>query len=161
MARLLSNQLKTLLVMEDMLDNPMNVLRESCQVVQSFHYEARRKRNGNGDIYGPAESVLLDFTLRLTSAQQGRGFYAEMARPSHFPCSFLFNASFSENGRLCDYEDGLMVNGYVVDLREEFESAPESDGAAEQILLHVRMLVRNMTVLGMDGQNHYRMDFIR
>ena len=161
MARLFSNQLKALLVMEDFRDNPLNVLQENCHTVQHFRYEARHQRNNDIGIYGATEPVLLDFTVRLTAVCDVKFFTRHIVLNSPFPFSFLFNASFNDNRRLRDYEDGMVVDGYVVDLKEEFESAPEAGGAAEQILLHVRMLVRSMTVLGQEEQNSLKMVFIQ
>ena len=44
MATLLSNELKAVVVPDNFLDNPINVLKENCLTVQHFDYECEHKR---------------------------------------------------------------------------------------------------------------------
>ena len=51
MATLYSNELKAVVVMDNFLDNPMNVLKENCMTVQHFNY--------NCDLSSPSVQTLL------------------------------------------------------------------------------------------------------
>ena len=59
MATLYSNELKAVVVMDNFLDNPMNVLKENCMTVQHFNYDCEHTRNEAGDIYGALLMVVL------------------------------------------------------------------------------------------------------
>ena len=67
MAKLFSNELKAIVVPEDFLENPKNVLKENCLVVQHFDYQAEHKRNSAGEVYGPTEPVMHIATTRSSS----------------------------------------------------------------------------------------------
>lgn len=159
MATLYSNELKAVVVMENVLENPMNVLKENCMTVQHFNYECVHKRNESGDIYGATNPVILDFTVRANSTRHAKIFYKELVNNGHTNFSFLFNVTFNSNQRLNDYEDGMMVNGYVVRVEEMFTSSSEQAGSNTQIELHVKILTRSVTYMGTD--NNFNSTFIQ
>ena len=111
MAKLFSNELKAIVVPEDFLENPKNVLKENCLVVQHFDYQAEHKRNSAGEVYGPTEPVMLKFTIRVNSPRHARVFYSNLLSNAHSNYSFLFNATFNSYQRLANYEDSMVVNG--------------------------------------------------
>ena len=159
MATLYSNELKAIVVAEDFLENPKNVLKENCLTVQHFDYQCEHKRNASGEVYGPTEPVMLKFTIRVNLPKHAKVFYHHLLSPSCFSFSFLFNATFNTNMRLADYEDGMVVNGYVVSVEENFSTGRNMTGEDEQILLNVRILTRSVTYLG--RENHFRNTFIQ
>lgn len=159
MGTLYSNELKAVVVMENFLDNPMNILKENCMTVQHFNYECAYKRNDGGDIYGAVNPVMLDFVVRANSPRHARAFYKEIASNEHTNFSFLFNVTYNENQRLENYEDGMVVNGYIVHIEEDYSSRSNQAGSSTQIELHVKILTRSVTYLGSD--NHFQSTFIQ
>lgn len=158
MVTLYSNELKALMVAEDFLENPLNVMKEQCLTVQHFDYLCEHKRNASGEVYGSTEPVILKFTVRVNSPMHTKVFYNNIFSNSHNNYSFLFNATFNANQRLADYEDGMVVNGYVVSTEESFSSGKNPTGEEGQILFDVTLLVRNVTYLG--RENHFTNTFI-
>ena len=159
MGTLYSNELKAVVVMENFLDNPMNILKENCMTVQHFNYECVHKRNDSGEIYGAVNPVMLDFVIRANSPRQARAFYKELVSNEHTNFSFLFNVTYNENQRLDTYEDGMVVNGYIVHIEEDYSSRTNQAGSSTQIELHVKLLARSVTYLGAD--NNYQSTFIQ
>ena len=159
MATLYSNELKAIMVAEDFLENPRNVLKDHCLTVQHFDYQCEHKRNASGEVYGPTEPVILKFTVRVNSPKHAKLFYQNLLSNSSFSYSFLFNATFNANLRLADYEDGMVVNGYVVSVDENFSAGRNMTGEDEQILLNVRILTRSVTYMG--RENHFKNTFIQ
>ena len=159
MGTLYSNELKAVVVMENFLDNPMNILKENCMTVQHFNYECAHKRNDSGEIYGAVNPVILDFVIRANSPRQARAFYKEIVSNEHTNFSFLFNVTYNENQRLDNYEDGMVVNGYIVHIEEEYSSRSNQAGSSTQIELHVKLLARSVTYLGAD--NNFKSTFIQ
>ena len=159
MATLYSNELKAVVVMDNFLDNPMNILKENCMTVQHFNYECAHKRNDSGEIYGAVNPVILDFVIRANSPRQARAFYKELVSNEHTNFSFLFNVTYNENQRLDSYEDGMVINGYIVHIEEEYTSRTNQSGSSTQIELHVKILTRSVTYLGSD--NHFQSTFIQ
>lgn len=161
MASLYSNELKALVVPEDFLENPVNVMKEHCLTVQHFDYQCEHKRNASGEVYGPTEPVLLKFTVRVNSPRHAKSFYSNLLSNCHSNYSFLFNATFNANQRLGNYEDGMVVNGYVVSVEENYSTGRNMTGEDEQILLDVIIQVRSVTYLGREEQNNYKSVFIQ
>ena len=159
MAALYSNELKAVVVMENFLENPLNVMKENCMTVQHFNYECEHKRNEAGEIYGSINPVMLEFTVRVNSPRQARAFYKELVSNEHSNYSFLFNVTYNENQRLNTYEDGMVVNGYIVHIEENYTTAAQQDGSNTQIELSVKLLSRSVTYLGAD--NNYKSIFIQ
>ena len=158
-ATLYSNELKAVVVMENFLENPLNVMKENCMTVQHFNYECEHKRNEAGEIYGAINPVMLEFTVRVNSPRQARAFYKELVSNEHSNYSFLFNVTYNENQRLNTYEDGMVVNGYIVHIEENYTTAAQQDGSNTQIELSVKLLSRSVTYLGAD--NNYKSIFIQ
>lgn len=159
MGTLYSNELKAVVVMDNFLDNPRNILKENCLTVQHFNYECVHKRNDSGEIYGAVNPVILDFVIRANSPRHARAFYKELVSNEHNNFSFLFNVTYNENQRLDTYEDGMVVNGYIVHIEEEYSSRSNQAGSSTQIELHVKLLARSVTYLGAD--NNYQSTFIQ
>lgn len=143
-----SNELKAVVVTENFLENPMNVLKENCLTVQKFSYNCVHKRNSAGEVYGPTEPVILDFKVRVNSPYHAKAFYSALGLNQHYDFSLLFNVTFHANERLADYEDGMVVNGYVVKVEEDYHSAKNEEGHDEQMMLNVKVLVCSAIYLG-------------
>jgi hypothetical protein len=159
MATLYSNELKAVVVMDNFLDNPMNVLKENCMTVQHFNYDCVHKRNDSGEIYGAVNPVTLDFVIRVNSPRQAKVFYKEIVSNEYTNFSFLFNVTYNANQRLENFEDGMVVNGYIVHIEENYASRADQAGSNTQIEMKVKILSRSVTYLGSD--NNYKSTFIQ
>ena len=158
MATLYSNELKALVVPENFLENPLNVMKEYCQTVQHFDYRCEHKRNEAGDVYGVTKPIILNFSVRVNSPRHARPYYQALTSNEHHLYSFIFNSTFGSNQRLSDYEDGMVVDGYVVHIEEQSAEKTQK-GESSQTLLSVTLQVRSVTYLG--RENHYKCDFIK
>lgn len=70
MAKILSNELKAVVVLEDLTENPANILKDKCLTVQKFDYDCVRKRTQKGGVYGAINPVILSFTVRVNDQLQ-------------------------------------------------------------------------------------------
>ena len=161
MARLYSNELKAIVVPENFLENPKNVMKQHCMRIQHFNYVCEHKRNTAGEVYGPTEPVIMKFTVRVNSPVHARVFYKNLMTNGHFHYSFLFNATFDDFQRLADYEDGMVIDGYVTSVEEEFNTNTSSVGESEQIQLNIEILTRSVIYLSSRGQSNYKSEFIK
>ena len=154
-----TTELKAVIIPENFLENPMNVLKENCLTVQHFEYHSEHKRNNSGSLFGATKPVVLKFTVRVNSPHHARDFYQRLLQNGHYSFSFLFNATFNNNQRLAEYEDGLVADGYGVGVEENFRTKGSEQGVDEQMMLDVQLLVCSMTYLG--RENHYTNVFIQ
>lgn len=144
-----SNQLKALLITEDITEQGVSVWQSNCYTVQHFSYECRRRRNESGVPYGPTTPSYLDFSVRIANAESGKVFFERMKTYQSFPYSFLFNASFNDMRKLSECEDAMVATGYIIDLEETYDK-PQEDGVQEQMLLRGKLLLCNIAYLGRD-----------
>lgn len=142
-------ELKAVLIHENVLENSAFILKENALTVQKFSYDCTYRRNHSGDVYGAVEPVILQFCIRVNSPHHAKQFYTESILNNHFQFSFLFNVTWNEYQRLSGYEDGLVADGYVVHVEEEYHSKNQN-GVDQQMLLNVKVLVRSVTYLGRD-----------
>ena len=150
MPSVFSNQIKALLITEDISEQGVSVWQSNCYTVQQFAYECCRKRNASGTPYGPTTPSYLDFSVRIASLDCGKVFFERMNASRSFPYSFLFNASFNDVHRLSEYEDAMVATGYIINLEEAYDR-PFEDGAQGQMLLKGRLLLCNIAYLGRDN----------
>ena len=104
---------------------------------------------------------MLKFTIRVNSPRHARVFYSNLLSNAHSNYSFLFNATFNSYQRLANYEDGMVVNGYVLSVEENYSANRGITGEEEQILLDVTLLTRSVTYVGREEQNNYKTIFIQ
>ena len=140
--------LKAVLYADNFIEQPGNLLRTNCYTVQDYQYHCYRKRDEYGNPYGPILSKQLDFSVIVSNVKGTKVFYERLGDRETRYFSFIFNANFNEMGRLEDYEDGMMAKGYVIDVVEETD-----EGEASQLLIHVKMLLSDLSFLGIDSVN--------
>lgn len=157
MAISLSNHLKAMLYTDDvrLLDERrLRIPCDRCFTVLHFSYECKRERNKSGYPFGNTTSTILDFTIRLMSPEDGKPFYHQMQQNEPEFFTFLFNATLFNRQYVTGYEDAMVVNGYVIDVEDDFTNAPTSEGSTEQMLIHVKLLVANITYIGVNGDRY-------
>ena len=160
MANLLSNELKAVVILEDLIETPDNILKENCLTVQKLNYDCVRKRNQKGIVYGATNPVLMTFTVRVNRNPQATKFFKAVLSNLTVDFSFLFNATYDNNLRLKDYDEGMVVNGYVVGVEEVYKTDPNANGQTDQMLLNVTLLVCSVTYLGSNSDSNLKGIFI-
>lgn len=148
MPQKLSNHLKAVIYPENLLENDVRILREHCAMITQFSYQCSRSRNDAGYPYGKTLPSTIDFTVRLGVPEDGKLYYEQMHQNQPATFTFIFNATFGAYDRLADYEDAMIVKGFVVDVEDDYTSADGED--AEQMLVHVCLLINSIIYNGRD-----------
>lgn len=151
MAKVFSNELKAILVMEDVSSPEAAVWQDKSFTVQQFSYDCRRDRNQQGEPYGATLPSFLDFTIRVSSGDSAREFFERMYEREPFPYSFLFNARFDAQRKMSEYEDAMVASGYIIDVLESYDNEPQPDGSSEQMLISARLLLCHLAYLGKEN----------
>lgn len=144
----LSNELKAVAVMADMSESGVTITRDQCMSVEHFDYHCERKRDKTGRTYNASEPVLLCFSVRVNAVGSAHPLYEQLTRTEAGTMSFIFNATFSGTKRLTGYFEAMVVEGYVVDVKESLSSATLSGQSEQQIILSACMLVRSINYIG-------------
>lgn len=131
--------------------NESNVSKENSLTVQQFSYTVARSRNDAGFPYGTTLPTEISFTLRLLEPNDAKLYYSRLTDNSSYVYTFFFNVTFNAYKRLADYEDALVVEGYVVDVEDSFNTTPSSNGTTDQMLIKVKLLVNSITYRGKEN----------
>lgn len=148
-----SDHLKAVLFPENLLDVGENVEKRLCKTVQHFSYKCQRSRNDAGIPYGNTTPTELLFTIKLESPDDSKVFYQQLQQNELFNHSFLFNATFDQRDRLKAYDDAMIVRGFVVDVKEDYDASVTEDGTAQQILIQVTLLLSSLTYVGKEDNS--------
>jgi len=148
MPTLLSNHLKAILFIGNIDIDHQKIDRYNVYTVQAFDYEYRRQRNSFGMPFGHTLSTVMHFTVRLLNSTDLKIFYkaSKEANPQNY--TFLFNATFAENRRLQEFEDAMVVSGYIVGIEEIYEPGINGKNASTQKLINVDLLVSHVKYKG-------------
>ena len=151
MPAIFSNELKAILVLEDITEEGVSVPQSNCFTVQHFHYRVERPRDADGVPFGTDQPAYLEFTVRISADDSGKTFFERMVSPENHPYSFLFNATFNAARRLSQYEDALVATGYMIETEEAYDKEPLRQGSQEQMLIRARLLLSNLVYLGQEN----------
>lgn len=147
----LSNHLKAVLFSGEVQDEGQNVLKEKCCTLDYFCYRCERSRNDAGFPYGVTNPSVLSFTVRLVVPEEGTVYHQRLLENVPNDYTFLFNASFNDQQRLKSCDNMFIVNGYVIDVEDDFTAGSKE---SRQMLIRVKLFVNSITYKGkmMDRQ---------
>lgn len=161
MATLYSNELKAVVILEDIRETPMNILKENCLTVQEFNYECIRKRTEKGEIYGAMNPVILSFSVRVNNPLHALQFFKAIATNNTKSFTFLFNATYDTSQRLKNHDDGMVCEGFVIGTEEVYNNEINQKDLPQQMLLNVKLLVCSITYMGNEDHNDLQGVFIK
>lgn len=153
-----SDYLKAVLYPENFLEVGGKLEKRLCQTIQHFSYKCQRNRNDAGIPYGNTTPTELQFIVRLESPDDSKVFYQQMQSNELFGHTFIFNATFDENDRLKSYGDAMVVRGYVVDVKEDYDATVTKDGFVQQILIQVTLLLSSITYVGKEDKGNKQLE---
>ena len=136
-------ELKAIVVMADLQNQDVSITSDKCMSVGHFDYCCFRNRDSKGRTYHDSAPAMLNFIVRFNSIEKAKQFYQQIQKNESGTLSFLFNASFS-NGNLDDYASAMVVNGFIVDIQEDFHSKVSSVQEDQQMIARVRMQVHSI-----------------
>lgn len=148
-----SDHLKAVLYPYNLQDVEENLEKRLCQTIQHFSYKCQRSRNDAGIPYGNTAPTELQFTVKLETPDDSKVFYQRMQSNELYDYTFLFNATFDQRDRLKSYDDAMIVRGFVVDVKEDYDATVNEDGSVQQILIQVTLLLSSITYVSKDDKH--------
>ena len=150
---ILSDFLNAVLYPGNLKENGWYTEKANCPVIQHFSYKCQRSRNDAGKLYGSTIPSELKFTIRLGKSEDSKTFYQQLTQNELSDHTFIFNATFDQDMRLKAFEDAMMVSGYVVDVKEDYDATETEDGTSQQILIQVILLLSSVTYVGKEDNS--------
>ena len=138
-----NKELKGLCVLEDITDKSVRILKNRCFTLQNYAYDCYRSRDEQGIPYGNTAASILRFTIKLAQMDEYKFFYKKLKSNESDSVSFVFNAIFDDNQVLSSYDSALTVKGFIIDLKEKFQSKSEN-----QVELVAEFLLKGIVYVG-------------
>lgn len=141
--------LKTVLYADNFFEMPDNVLRTNSFNVIDYKYRCYRERDEFNNPYGSFLTENMLFTVKASSLNDCMAFYRFMEDNRSHPFSIIFDPVFNSFGRMTSFKDGIVVNGYVVDV---LESCANNDFSGnEQLTVKISLILNKVSYLGMES----------
>lgn len=142
-----SNYLKVMFFPGSILDKDRKFNQMDCLTVQTFDYNFERTCNSNDLPFGATINPVVECTLKFMSESKVKGIIGNTLSRNAEEYTFLFNASFDQDRNVDNFENAIVVRGYVVDVEQTF-SARESRNENQPMELKVRILAMNIMYVG-------------
>lgn len=143
--------LKAVLFPENFFEMPDNVLKTNCLSVIDYKYRCYRERDDFNNPYGSFLTENLIFTVKASSLNDCSTFYKLMDENRSHPFSIIFDPVFNAYQRMTSYKDGMMVEGYVVDIMESCLNDDETGD--EQLEVSIVLALNKISYLGMENMH--------
>ena len=141
--------LKTVLHPGNFFEMPDNVLKSNCLNVMYYKYRCYRERDEFNNPYGSFLTENIVFTVKASSLNECSTFYKQMDDNSIHSFSIIFDPVFNAYQRMTNFKDGIVVNGYVVDIQESFKNDDET--GEEQLEVNIVLALNKISYLSMEG----------
>lgn len=141
--------LKTVLYTENFFEMPDNVVNTNSFNVIDYKYRFFRERDEFNAPYGSFLTDHLTFTVKASTLNDCMVFYQFMDENRSHPFSIIFDPVFNAYGRMTSFKDGIVANGYVVDIQESCEDNDSTGN--EQLTVKISLILNKMSYLGMES----------
>ena len=141
--------LKTVLYTENFFEMPDNVVNTNSFNVIDYKYRLFRERDEFNAPYGSFLTENLTFTVKASTLNDCMVFYQFMDENRSHPFSIIFDPVFNAYGRMTSFKDGIVANGYVVDIQESCED--DDSTGNEQLTVKISLILNKMSYLGMES----------
>jgi hypothetical protein len=141
--------LKTVLYTENFFEMPDNVINTNSFNVIDYKYRLFRERDEFNVPYGSFLTENLTFTVKASTLNDCMVFYQFMDENRSHPFSIIFDPVFNAYGRMTSFKDGIVANGYVVDIQESCEDNDSTGN--EQLTVKISLILNKMSYLGMES----------
>ena len=147
MSFVLSNHLKAVLLQGDILEDNVKYGQKDCQTVLVFDYNFERNCNSKGIPFGATINPVVGFTLRITDDLKVKSFFSLLKSEDIVEFSFVFGITFDSDSKISNYENAVVVRGYVVGIEQDYSYGASSEGAFQK-KLNVKFLALDVTYSG-------------
>ena len=141
--------LKAVLYPENFFEMPDNVLKTNSLNVTDYHYRCYRERDEFNNPYGPFLAANMILTVKAAALNDCTPFYKLMNDNRSHPFSIIFDPTFNAYQRMTNFKDGIVAEGYVVDVLESCENNDETGD--EQLEVRITLTLNKVSYLGMES----------
>lgn len=121
------------------------VNQRDCLVIQTYNYQCSRPLNNQGKPFGNTNGAILTLEVIIDSFHLMKSFYRMLTSREKHTISLIFNPLFSQDRSLKEYDQVINVEGYVVDIQEDYSTEKDSNGIDKQMYATICLLISSIT----------------
>lgn len=140
----LTNHRKTVLLIGNILDDNVRFGQEDCVVVQKFEYVFERTCNTNGIPTGTTINPVVEFSFKFMDDAKPKSLFKYLNSMELIEITFLFNVSYNDNRKISDYDNAIVMKGYVVEVEQDYHYSG-TNGEESQRIMKVKLLAADVT----------------
>lgn len=117
-----------------------------CLTLQHYEYVCSHPRNSLGKPYGNTNGAIITASLVVDNFHKVNTFYSRLQDHQSFSFSFVFNPIFNQDKTLDRYDQAMIVEGYVVDVLEDFNTETKTGTNQDKsLMVTVQILISKIT----------------
>lgn len=132
-----NSHIKVKLITEDISEYGVQETPNNSFTVMNYEYKLARSRTETGKPHGPTLSVRMQCSVRMLTNESSKVFYDRLRSSESQPFSFLFGD-----------ELGLVFNGYITEVDEQFCTSDGNVASDKQLTLTFGVLMREIKYIG-------------
>lgn len=138
---LISTNKKAVMTTENISEMSVVDMRD-CLILQHYEYICAHPRNIQGKPYGNTNGAIVTASLIVDNFHTVKIFYSRLKEHQRYSFSFVFNPNFAQDKTLERYDQVMTVEGYVVDVLEDFSSDTKTGTSPDKsLLVTVKILI--------------------
>lgn len=147
MSFVLSNHQKAVFLQGNILDDNVKFSQQDCLVAQRLDYNFERTCNSKGIPFGATINPVVEFSIRFMDDLKVKSFFSLINTMDVTEFSFVFGITFDANRKIGNYENAVVVRGYVVGIEQDYNYNVSSEGEFHKIL-NIKFLALDVTYAG-------------
>lgn len=137
---LISNNTKAVMTALD-FEAVAIVNRRDCYVIQNYKYVSSHPRDEQGKPYGTTNCALMDVVINIDSFHTVQTFYQQLRKNEPYTYSIFFDVVYDSQNNIDSYAQAIKMEGFVVDIEENFNTETPEDKKRKQMFFKVRLLL--------------------
>lgn len=117
------------------------VKRRDCYVIQNYKYASSHPRDEQGKPYATTNCALIDVVISVDTLRTIQTFYQQLCSNEAFTYTIFFNVTYDSQNAIESYDQAIKMEGYVVDMEENFDTEASGPEEQKQMTCKVRILL--------------------
>lgn len=137
---LLSNNTKAVMTPQD-FEAVAIVNRRDCYVIQNYKFASSHPRDEKGRPYATTNCALMDVVISIDTFRTIQTFYQKLNSNEAFTYTIFFNVTYDSQNAIESYDQAIKMEGYVVDVEEDFDTEASGPDERKQMTCKVSILL--------------------
>lgn len=138
-----SNHIKGILYLGNMLED-VQIEQKRCFTIQHFDYNYRSMLSSRSNLMNANEESIMNISIRVLPDMMMNSLYEAYDMNTRVILSVIFNGEFDDMDNLSLYDNAIIVEGYLIQLSEQFERSTLQEGESNRALMDIKVIMHSI-----------------